>query len=52
MLKPLGLIICKILGVGEEEYFEMLDKASEIARGLYYNDMIRQLKNIGLLEKD
>lgn len=48
---PYGLLICELLGVGEDEYVDMLNRALEIASSIKYEDMINTLRNVGIIQK-
>jgi hypothetical protein len=48
---PYGLLICELLGVGDDEYTDMLNRALEIASSMEYEDMINTLRNVGIIQK-
>lgn len=46
---PYALLICELLGVDDEEYTDMLERALEIAEEWACQDMIKSLKNRGYI---
>jgi hypothetical protein len=48
---PYALLICDLLGIREDEYIDMLDRALEIASAMEYEDMIKVLRNVGIIQK-
>ena len=49
---PYGLLICELLGIDDEEYTDMLERALEIASDMEYRDMIKRLKNVGIIKAE
>ena len=49
---PYEELLCEIIGIDEDEYDQMINEALEISRQLHYGDMLKQLKNVGILKKD
>lgn len=49
---PYGLLICELLGVDDEEYTDMLERALEIANELEYRDMVKKLQNVGIIKAE
>ena len=48
---PYALLICDLLGIGEDEYTDMLERALEIASAMEYEEMIKVLRNVGIIQK-
>lgn len=49
---PYALLICELLGVSEDEYTDMLNSALEIANAMEYVDMVKRLRNVGIIAKE
>ena len=47
---PYGQLICELLGIDDDEYTDMLERALDIANDMEYKEMVRILKNVGIIK--